>query len=122
MSESNHKNKKGKKKETNNTVHSGENSTETRELTEEEQAELLKKFDTESNTRNLKGIAAGIVFGLLLAFSLFQLYTGAFGQFTAYIQRTVHLGFALTLIFFLFPARRKTVRNSVPWYDVILID
>lgn len=91
------------------------------ELTEEQQQELMKKFDVESNTRKLTGIAAGIVFALLLAFSLFQLYTGAFGQYTAYIQRTVHLGFALTLIFFLFPAKKSTVRNSVPWYDMILI-
>lgn len=91
------------------------------ELSEEEQEALLKKFDTESNTRRLTGIASWIVFALLLSFSLFQLYTGAFGQYTAYIQRTVHLGFALTLIFLLFPARRSQVRNSVPWYDMILV-
>lgn len=97
------------------------NEEKQEELSEEEQAELLKKYDTESNTRNLSGIAAGIVFFLLLAFSLYQLYTGAFGQFTAYIQRTVHLGFALTLIFFLFPAKKSTVRNKLPWYDMLLI-
>src|SRR5690625_1243630 len=91
------------------------------ELTAAEQEQLLKELDAESNTRNLMGIAAGIVFVLLLAFSLFQLYTGAFGQFTAYIQRTVHLGFALTLIFLLYPARKGEKRNTVPWYDVILI-
>src|SRR5699024_7129551 len=54
------------------------------ELSEEEQDELLKKYDAESNTRQVKGIVAGIVFILLLGFSLFQLYTGAFGQYTAY--------------------------------------
>src|SRR5699024_4525712 len=91
------------------------------ELTEEEQAELLSKFDAELNTRNLTGVAAWIVFALLISFSLFQLSTGAFGQYTAYIQRTVHLGFALTLIFLLFPARKKTVKSSVPWYDMIVI-
>lgn len=91
------------------------------ELTEEQQEELLKKFDAESNTRRLTGIAAGVVFVLLISFSLFQLYTGAFGQYTAYIQRTVHLGFALTLIFLLFPAKKSTVKNSVPWYDMILV-
>src|SRR5690625_1608211 len=91
------------------------------ELTAAEQEQLLKELDAESNTRNLMGIAAGIVFVLLLAFSLFQLYTGAFGQFTAYIQRTVHLGFALTLIFLLYPARKGEKRNTIPWYDIILI-
>ena len=91
------------------------------QLSEKEQEELLKKYDAESRTRQLTGVAAGIVFFILIAFSLFQVYTGAFGQFTAYIQRTVHLGFALTLIFFLFPARRKTKKDRVPWYDYILI-
>ncbi|SDC33096.1 TRAP transporter permease [Shouchella lonarensis] len=81
------------------------------------QEELMEKYDAESRTRKLSGVAAGIVFTGLLAFSLFQLYTGAFGQFTAYIQRTIHLGFALALIFLLFPARRKTKRDHVPWYD-----
>lgn len=90
------------------------------QLTEVHQEELLQKYDAESNTRNLGGIAAKIVFFGLLAFSLFQLYTGAFGQYTAYIQRTVHLGFALTLIFLLFPARRKGNKRKVAWYDYIL--
>lgn len=91
------------------------------ELTEEEKAELMKKYDAESNTRDIKGITGTIVFILLLSFSIFQLYTGAFGQFTAYIQRTVHLGFALTLIFMLYPARKSKMHSKIPWYDVILI-
>src|SRR5690625_1571907 len=121
MSESNNENKKEKTKVTEEMKELQQGDEEVKELTEEEQAELLKKFDTESNTRNVKGITAAIVFILLLSFSLFQLYTGAFGQFTAYIQRTVHLGFALTLIFFLFPARKGTKKNNVPWYDMVLI-
>ncbi|MGM8211372.1 TRAP transporter permease [Virgibacillus sp. W0430] len=91
------------------------------ELTEEQQEELLQKYDAESNTRNLTGVAAQVVFFTLVAFSLFQLYTGAFGQYTAYIQRTVHLGFALVLIFLLFPATKKRSKSKVAWYDMILI-
>src|SRR5699024_5446250 len=90
-------------------------------ISAEEQEELLKKYDAESNTRNLKGIVAGIVFVLMLAFSLFQIYTGIFGEYTAYIQRTVHLGFALSLVFFLFPINKKVRKTSLPWYDIILI-
>ncbi|GAA0336906.1 TRAP transporter permease [Bacillus carboniphilus] len=89
-------------------------------LTAEQQEELLKKYDREANTRNLAGIAAIIVFVLLLSFSLFQLYTGIFGQYTAYIQRTVHLGFALALIFLLFPARKNGNKRKVAWYDYLL--
>lgn len=90
------------------------------ELTEEEQQELLEKYDTEANTRKLTGFAGWTVFILLIAFSLFQLYTGAFGTYTAYIQRTIHLGFALALIFLLFPARRGVKKNKVAWYDWLL--
>ncbi|GFZ85852.1 C4-dicarboxylate ABC transporter [Compostibacillus humi] len=98
-----------------------EKSSLTEGLSEEEQQKLLEKYDAESNTRRLAGFAGGLVFILLLAFSLFQLYTGAFGAYTAYIQRTIHLGFALSLIFLLFPARRGTKKNKVAWYDWILV-
>ncbi|MET3698309.1 TRAP transporter 4TM/12TM fusion protein [Bacillus oleivorans] len=90
------------------------------EITKEQQEELLQKYDAESNTRRLTGIAAKVVFFGLIAFSLFQLYTGYFGQLTAYIQRTVHLGFALALIFLLFPARRKGNKRKIAWYDYVL--
>ncbi|MEJ9281686.1 MULTISPECIES: TRAP transporter permease [Ureibacillus] len=89
-------------------------------LTEEQQQELLEKYDTESNVRRLGGIMKWIVFGLLLAFSLFQLYTAIFGQFTAYIQRSIHLGFGLTIIFLLFPSRKKGAKTKVPFYDYLL--
>lgn len=92
------------------------------QLSEEEQLELLKKYDPESNTRDVQGIVKKIVFIGLLAFSLFQLYTAIFGQYTAYIQRSVHLGFALSLIFLLFPFRRKMAKkDKVPFYDIILV-
>ncbi|WP_249869403.1 TRAP transporter permease [Oceanobacillus saliphilus] len=97
--------------------------TETKDpnqLTKEQQ-ELLEKYDAESNQRNVGGIIGKVIFFTLIAFSLFQIYTGIFGQYTAYIQRTVHLGFALSLIFLLFPARRKTKKSSIPWYDYLLV-
>lgn len=90
------------------------------ELTPEEQEALLQKYDQESNTRRLTGIAAIIVFVLLLSFSLFQLYTGYFGAYTAYIQRTIHLGFALVLIFLLFPSKKSGNKRKIAWYDYIL--
>ncbi|MFB4212894.1 TRAP transporter permease [Shouchella sp. JSM 1781072] len=95
-------------------------STNNEAISQEEQDQLMQKYDPESRTRNVKGITAAIVFIGLLSFSLFHIYTGIFGAFTAQIQRTIHLGFALTLIFLLFPARRKTTKDSVPWYDYLL--
>ncbi|AYC29045.1 TRAP transporter permease [Paenisporosarcina cavernae] len=93
------------------------------QLSAEEQQEILQKYDPESNTRDLKGVMLKVVFFGLLAFSLFQLYTAIFGQFTAYLQRSIHLGFALSLIFLLFPAIKKAKgekRNKIPWYDYVL--
>ena len=91
------------------------------QLSEEEQQKLMEKYDVESNQRKLGGILGWLVFIILIAFSLFHLYTGAFGAYTAYIQRTIHLGFALSLIFLLFPAKKGLKKSSVPWYDWILI-
>lgn len=91
-------------------------------ISKEKQKEVLQKYDPESNTRDLSGIMKHVVFYGLLAFALFQLYTAIFGQYTAYIQRSVHLGFALSLIFILFPAvKRKGIRHKVAWYDFILV-
>lgn len=90
-------------------------------LSEEQQQAVLEKYDPEAGTRKLKGFFGWIAFLGLLSFSLFQLYTGIFGQLTAQLQRSIHLGFALALIFLLFPARKKNLKkNKVAWYDVLL--
>lgn len=96
---------------------------ENKMLSEEEQQALLEKYDPEAGTRKLTGIIGWIAFLGLLSFSLFQLYTAIFGVFTAQIQRTIHLGFALSLIFLLFPANRKKRKKGklqIAWYDAIL--
>lgn len=91
-------------------------------LSEEEQKRLLEKYDPEAGTRRLKGVIGWIVLLGLLSFSLFQVYTAVFGVLTAQLQRSIHLGFALALIFLLFPARRKNIgrTHKVAWYDLIL--
>ncbi len=91
-----------------------------KQLSEKEQQELMAKYDSEARTRQLTGLMSKVVIVLLLAFSIFQLYTGYFGELTAYLQRTIHLGFALVLIFLLFPARKKGNRKTIAWYDYIL--
>ncbi|HLO12927.1 MAG TPA: TRAP transporter permease [Pseudoneobacillus sp.] len=82
----------------------------------------MEKYDPEAGTRKLTGVFGWIAFLGLLAFSLFHLYTGIFGVLTAQLQRSIHLGFALALIFLLFPARRKNrgKEHRVAWYDLIL--
>ena len=91
-------------------------------LSEEQQQKLLEKYDPEAGTRRLKGMIGWIVFLGLLAFSLFQVYTSVFGVLTAQLQRSIHLGFALAIIFLLFPARKRNgvLKHRVAWYDIVL--
>jgi len=94
------------------------------QLTEQEMDEILAKYDVEAGYRKLNGVLFWITAILLVGFSLFQLYTAIFGVFTAYIQRTIHLGFLLSLVYLLYPAtkkqRGKKRRFQIPWYDAVL--
>jgi len=81
--------------------------------------EILKKVDKESDYRRLTGFFAKIAAAIAITFSLFQLYTAAFGVLDAMIQRSIHLAFALCLIFLLYPARSSWPRDRVHPLDLI---
>ena len=66
-----------------------------------------------SPTRNLSGIHLKIVFGIAILWTLFQLWYASpfpfwfnFGMFKGLPARAIHLGFALTLTFLIFPVIR----------------
>ncbi len=66
-----------------------------------------------SPTRNLTGIHLKIVFGIAIFWTFFQLWYASpfpfwfnFGMFKGLPARAIHLGFALTLAFLIFPAVR----------------
>ena len=82
--------------------------------------EILAKYDKESTFRILSGSWEQIIKIICICFSLFQLYTAAFGVFPAQIQRAVHLAFATPLIFLLYPATSKGSRSSMHPLDVVL--
>ncbi|HCL78798.1 MAG TPA: C4-dicarboxylate ABC transporter permease [Synergistaceae bacterium] len=82
--------------------------------------EILKKYDRESTFRELTGMWARIIAIICICFSLFQLYTAAFGVYPAQIQRGTHLAFALALVFLLYPATAKGSRSSMNPVDVVL--
>jgi len=90
------------------------------EVTEEELHEILKKVDRESAFRKLGGYQRQIVFWVAVAFSLFQVYTGAFGMFAAQMQRSIHLAFALTLVYLLYPFRMKDASDRLRWHHYLL--
>lgn len=96
------------------------------EVTEEKTQEILEKYDPEAGYRKYTGPMAWVVVLGLLGFSIFQLYTSIFITLPAQLQRSIHLAFALGLIFLLFPASKKAKnkqqsrRFQIVWYDIVL--
>ena len=88
-----------------------------KEMTAEE---VLKKFDQESNKREMTGIWNTIIIAICIAFATFQIYTAMFGVLDAHLQRAIHLAFGFALIFLLYPASSSWSRTSMNWFDVLL--
>lgn len=90
-------------------------------LDEEKQVEMMAKFDREFAYRKLEGIWAQIVFVIAVIWSSFQLYTATLGQLPPLQQRSLHVGFALVLIYLLYPMSKKDHTNKVKIYDFFFI-
>ena len=69
--------------------------------------------------RKLSGPWKIVVAILSIALVIFQIYTAAFGIFSAIIQRGVHLSFILALCFLLKPATKKAPKDKIPFYDIV---
>jgi len=66
----------------------------------------------------LIGLLAKIIAGIAMAMSVYHLYTGAFGSPEALLHRSIHLLFALTLTFLVYPFSKIRPRR---WLDFIMI-
>ena len=86
---------------------------------ESKQKELLAKYDREFAYRDLKGIFLKITFALAVLWSSFQIYTAGFGLLPPTKQRGLHVGFALVLIFLMYPMRKSDESNKIKWYDYL---
>lgn len=100
-------------------------NVDTTGMTEEEIAALeaaavLEEYDRESAYRNKlpKGITS-LISAILLAFALFQIYTSIW-TIPAQMLRSIHLAFALVLVFLLYPAGKHMRKDKVAWYDYVL--
>lgn len=82
--------------------------------------DVLKKYDKESDTMEYTGFMAKIVAAIAIAFSIFQLYTAIFGVLDAQLQRGVHLGFGLALVFLLYPTCKSWSRHKLHSFDLLL--
>jgi len=74
---------------------------------------------TERRTRSLGIHFKWLIVIVLIAMSVFHLYTGTFGILTARVQRSTHLAFALFLAMILFPAfkpwQSPPEETAPPW-------
>jgi TRAP transporter 4TM/12TM fusion protein len=85
-----------------------------------DQEEILRSIDRESAYRILKNPMHTVITVILVAFSLFQLWTAIFGTLPAQLQRITHLGFVILLAYWLYPATAKGRKDQLPWWDILL--
>lgn len=85
------------------------------------EADIQKTIDElEGSDRTLTGWMAMLVLVVAVSMSLFHLYTAGIDVLPRMQQNAVHLAFALTLTFLIFPYRKKLGQRSIPWYDLVL--
>ncbi len=89
-------------------------------ISKEELEQILKKVDKEATARKLTGSARWIVYVIGISWSIFQVYTAAFGLLPAQLQRSIHLAYAFALTYLLFPASSKDEKNRLSWANWIL--
>ena len=83
---------------------------------------LMRKFDKESNTRIWEGTPAIIVRIIVVAFSLYCIWSTLFS--VAALEKRLTMFMALVTIMgsLTYPASRHHVRhNYIPWYDFVLM-
>ena len=70
--------------------------------------------------RKLDGFAKKFIYVYIVLIGLFHIYTSVFGNFEAYLQRSLHLSMILPLAFLLWPIRKSGPTDRIPWYDMAL--
>ena len=84
---------------------------------------LMEQYSSESRIRKPLGLMAIIISIIAISFSVFQFYTGGFGLLLALKQKSIHLAFALSLIFLIYPRSKKEslkYKTKIPFYDLVL--
>ena len=81
--------------------------------------EIMGKYDRESSFRKLSGYRGLIISAICILFSLLQLYS-TWAIIPSTHMRPIHLGIVVFLAYILYPARRKSSKSTLPWYDVLL--
>ena len=102
----------------NQQVEKGDNLTPT--ANEVDLQQLMGELDKEQAYRQHGCWRQYITVIVSIFFVAFQLYASLSGRVTAQILRATHLAFVQLLAFLLFPPTKKSPRNKLPWYDIVL--
>ena len=86
---------------------------------EKEINEIMSKYDRESAYRTLTDYRGVIISVICVLFSLLQLYSTWFIIPSTHM-RPLHVGIVLAISYLLYPARRKSPKDTLPWYDIAL--
>lgn len=79
-----------------------------------------KNKEIEKSRRVLSGNEKRIVSIIAIAFALFQIYVNSFSYMPSTIRNALHLSFLLVLTFLLYPANKKSAKNSFTIFDIVL--
>ena len=83
---------------------------------------LMRKFDKESNTRIWEGTPAIIVRIIVVAFSLYCIWSTLFSVAALEKRLTMFMALVTIMGYLTYPASRHHVRhNYIPWYDFVLM-
>ncbi len=83
---------------------------------------LMRKFDKESNTRIWEGTPAIIVRVIIVAFSLYCIWSTLFSVAALEKRLTMFMALVTIMGYLTYPASRHHVRhNYIPWYDFVLM-
>lgn len=83
-------------------------------------SEVEQKYDYNAIRRRVTPIWDKIITLIAVTFSSFQLYTAIFGSFPPQLQRSIHLSFALIMVYLLYPFSRRKTDVPLHWYDIVL--
>lgn len=89
-------------------------------ISDEKIQEVLEKYDADSKVRKYNSKKLIIFVSILcILYSLFHLYT-TFNPLPTLLMRSIHLLFAMGLVFLLYPTYGKQGRDKIPVYDWLL--
>ena len=95
-------------------------SVEKDKLAETQNAGQIIMEESESGSRQLKGLLGKVVATIAIAMSLFQIYTGFAGELAGSRQLSVHLTFAMILCFVYYPGRKNSPKDRLSVWDMLL--